>query len=110
MFLYLPKHVVKLIQFFLSAMFLCCLAVEAAAQEGAATESCFPRISYTIMLADTLGQTKLASGVEIRGNLMEIYVNPKSGTWTLVLILPRGLACEIGNGIEFWIEPHSNGA
>jgi len=77
-----------------------------AADEGGATaDACYPRISFAIKLAETLGQIKQVSGFEIRGNLMELYANLNSGTWTLVLVLPPGLACEIGNGSGFKLEP-----
>lgn len=69
-------------------------------------EQCYPKISFALKLANTLGQKIQVSGIEIRGNLMEMYVNPTSGTWTLAIILPRGLACEIGHGTDFKIEPH----
>ncbi len=75
---------------------------------GASQDSCYPRVSYAIKMADTSGQKRQISGVEMRGNLMEIYANPETGSWTLVLILPQGLACEIGHGTNLEIElaPH----
>ena len=76
----------------------------ANAQAPETSQSCYPRVSYAIMLANTLGQIKQVSGIELRGNLMELYVSPKSGTWTLVLIVPPGLACKIGSGTKFNIE------
>jgi len=77
-----------------------------AADEGGATaDACYPRISFAIKLAETFGQIKQVSGFEISGNLMELYANQNSGTWTLVLVLPSGLTCEIGNGSGFKMEP-----
>jgi hypothetical protein len=93
---------------FLPVMVFVCVAGTANARESATPESCFPRVSYAMMLANTLGQIKQVSGIEIRGNLMELYASPISGTWTLVLTLPRGLACKIGSGKEFNFEPHSH--
>ncbi len=76
-----------------------------ADKSNATPDACYPRISFAIKLAETLGQIKQVSGSETRGNLMELYANLNSGTWTLVLVLPRGLVCEIGNGTSFLIEP-----
>jgi len=75
-----------------------------SAQSAANTEPCVPKVSYAIDLANSLGQVKQISGTEVRGNLMELYVNPVTGSWTLVLVLPQGLACKIGDGIDFKVE------
>lgn len=68
------------------------------------TEPCVPKVNYAIDLANSLGQLKQVSGTEVRGNLMELFVNPVTGSWTLVLVLPQGLACKIGNGTDFKVE------
>lgn len=77
-----------------------------AKQTNTNARECYPHVSYAITLANTLGQVKHVNGLDIRGDhQMEIYVNPKTLTWTLVLIIPSGLACKIGNGTEILIEP-----
>ena len=76
----------------------------ASAQSSVNSEPCVRKISYAIDLANSLGQVKQVSGAEVRGNLMELYVNPETGSWTLVLVLPQGLACKIGNGTDFKVE------
>jgi hypothetical protein len=82
------------------------LLLYTAKQTGSNSRECYPHISYAITLANTLGQVKHANGIDIRGDhQMEIYVNPKTLTWTLVLIVPSGLACKIGNGTEILIKP-----
>ena len=93
---------------FLLAIASVCLVATANAQGAQTPQNCYPRVSYAIKLANTLGEVKQVSGIELRGNLMELYVSPKTGTWTLVLVLPSGLACKIGSGSEFKIEPYSN--
>lgn len=81
------------------------LVHKVANQQRPAPEACFPRISFTKMLANTLGQKKQVSGSAIQGMLMELFANPETGTWTFILVTPNGMACEIGAGTGFKIEP-----
>jgi hypothetical protein len=41
------------------------------------------------------------------GNIAEIWVNPNTGTWTLVVVTPNGIACIAGHGTNW--ETYSTG-
>jgi len=81
------------------------LTHKVANQQRQAPDACVPRIGYAKMLVNTLGQKKQVSGSAIQENLLELFANPETGTWTLILVTPNGMACEIGNGTDFKIEP-----
>lgn len=104
------KHVWNAIRMILLFTLYSNAGSTAFAQENALPENCYPRTSYAIMLANTLGQTKQIGGTETRGNIMELYANPETRSWTLVLVLPGGLACEIGDGTNLEIVPQLPGA
>lgn len=47
------------------------------------------------------GESRIGVGVRAGGDLMEIFANPESGTWTVLMTRPGGLACMVASG-EAW--------
>ena len=47
------------------------------------------------------GEISQLLGVDSRGSLLVAYVNPTTLTWTLVAVMPDGVACMITSG-EDW--------
>ena len=49
-------------------------------------------------LANKYGEAVSASGVSSAGALVEVFENPKTGTWTITVTAPGGPACLVGDG------------
>jgi hypothetical protein len=62
---------------------------------------CGPKQMVIEQLGDRYGEVTFASGVVI-GNSVKFFGNPQTGTWSMVVIRPDGLACviAIGEGLE----------
>jgi len=52
-------------------------------------------------LARDYGETQIARGLSEDGNLVEIFVSEQTGSWTIVVTAPGGLACGLESGGEF---------
>lgn len=55
-------------------------------------------------LAGKFGEAKVATGVIDTGRVMEIWINPKSGTWTVLLTMTNGNSCIMSGGQDFVAE------
>jgi len=62
---------------------------------------CEPYPSIAAMLTDQYGERRTSVGLEARGGLVEVWVNPENGSWTLVGVMPGGSACLVLWG-EAW--------
>jgi hypothetical protein len=62
---------------------------------------CGPKQMVTEQLGDRYGEVTFASGVVV-DNSVKFFGNPQTGTWSMVVIRPDGLACVIatGEGLE----------
>jgi len=62
---------------------------------------CGPKQMVAEQLGDRYGEVTFASGVAIDSSV-KFYGNPQTGTWSMVVITPDGLACviAIGEGLE----------
>lgn len=63
------------------------LVAAACAQHGTMTEN----------LDDRYGETKQAAGLAGQ-QVMEVYSNPETGTWTVLMVNASGLACMVAAG------------
>lgn len=63
--------------------------------------SCGPREPGVARLAEVFGETLHSLGMTTGGNVLEIYVNDETGTWTAIASRPDGVSCEVANG-EMW--------
>ncbi len=70
------------------------------AGDAEAARVCGPRETIAKRLADGYGERPAAAGVTRAGSLIELYVAP-SGSFTLVVTRPDGLACLLAAG-EGW--------
>jgi hypothetical protein len=68
---------------------------------------CDTHDGMTAYLADRYGESPAAMGTVGFTYVMEVFVNPKTGTWTIVLTQTDGTACGItsGEGLEMLLPP-----
>ena len=52
-------------------------------------------------LVSQYGEAKAATGMVGQHQLMELWANPRSGSWTVMLTSPQGVSCVVAMGNEF---------
>ena len=51
-------------------------------------------------IQDTYGEALVAYGLDIRGNLVELYQNPETKSWTILVSLTKKVSCLVGAGTK----------
>lgn len=75
--------------------------VEAQA-EGAL---CGARALIVAQLETRHGESRRNVGLQQGARVMETYANDETGTWTIIVALPSGVACLVATGEAFREEP-----
>ena len=73
----------------------------AAAGGSGSPPVCAERAELVARLTGTFGERRQSYGLARGRGLVELYANPRSGTWTILLTRPDGTACLIAAG-EAW--------
>lgn len=76
-------------------------AASAQAQQG---RICAPSDQIVARLGAQFGERLSAAGLDARGQMMAIYSNPVSGTWTITVTTPERMSCIVATGEAFAIE------
>lgn len=92
----IPYAAVLATGFFLAS---CLSPVTVAAQSHGAVP-CGDRAAMLVHLEDGYSEKVVAMGLDAQGRMMEILAAP-SGTWTMLVTTPGGLACLIASGKEW---------
>lgn len=73
------------------------IALPAVAQQG-----CGPRDNVLDVLASRYGEARAAIMLDSDNNVVEVFVSPATGTWTVLRTAPGGVTCIVtyGNGYE----------
>jgi len=82
------------------AAVLVILALPARAQQY----PCGPRDAIVGSLAQRHGERVVATGLAATGVFVEVLASPEGKTWTVLAVLPGGLACIKAVGTDW--EPH----
>lgn len=77
--------------------------VLAAGVSAQATMRCYDRDQLRTGLASRYGEIRVAVGIDMGGNPVEIYASAETGTWTLVVLMPPDMACMLIGGGYFEI-------
>lgn len=64
-------------------------------------QNCGPRDRVVQLLADRHGETRQSMGLQQNMQVVETYANAETGSWTIIVALPSGMACLIAAG-EAW--------
>ena len=78
---------------------------EADDRVAPAATPCAARKDIVSKLAERYGETLQSIGLNRDNGLMEVYASEKTGSWTILLTKPDGLACLVASG-GMW-EPHA---
>jgi hypothetical protein len=77
------------------------LAVVALVAPGRAQVPCVPREVMLRGLADQHGESRVGIGLAANGQVVEIWRNPDTGSWTITASTPAGVACMVASGEAF---------
>lgn len=68
----------------------------------ASAQSCIGYPDAAELLAGKHKESVAVRGLDHRGAMLEFWVNPSTGSWTLIAVTPQGMACPVasGNGAE----------
>lgn len=94
------------------AAFSCLLAafvpLAALAQESA--PQCGPREMGAEYLYRMFGESPVLIAALPDGRYFEVYAHPPSGSWTMFIVMPGGIACPVASG-EGWeaLKPRAPG-
>ena len=69
----------------------------ASAQRGI----CAKRDEVVAQLRSVHGESRQAVGLQQNARVMETYANPETGSWTIIVSLPTGVACLVAAGEAF---------
>ena len=68
---------------------------------AAQTRNCAEREHVVERLAGTYGESRQSIGLAANNQVMEVFANLESGSWTVTVTLPSGLTCLIASGMAF---------
>lgn len=91
-------------KFALAAVLAFTPILTSAQQAPGAGFFCEPRDNIVAQLAERLGETRWSVGLLGNAAVMETYVNAETGSWTIIVSLPTGMACPIAAGEAFHSE------
>lgn len=82
----------------LSAVLAAALIVPTASQ---AQNNCADRSLVTDRLTKNYGETFAGGGLRNSESIFEVWKSDESGTWTIIMTMPNGLACVMAAGTDW---------
>lgn len=77
------------------------IALTLAGLPAAAQGNCGPRDAVLAHLAAKYGETRQSIGMAANGQVMEVFANTDSGSWTVTVTTPQGMICMLASGEGF---------
>lgn len=68
-----------------------------------AAGNCASRAEIVGALAAKYGESRRAAGLETAANLVEVWASDATGSWTILVTRPDGIACIAASGGD-WLE------
>jgi len=79
------------------AAVLAAFAYPAAAQG----QNCAPRDQVVEHLGERYGETRQSIGLASNNTMVETWASNESGSWTITVTMPNGIACLVASGQSF---------
>lgn len=89
---------------FVASALLLGVSVQTALAQG---QHCGPRDRIVQLLHDKHGESRVSFGLQQNMQVMETYANSETGSWTIIVALPTGLACLVAAGEAWQAETHA---
>ncbi len=70
-------------------------------EAGAQSARCAARETVVSHLETRFGEIQLSVGLQPGQGLIELFANPESGSWTILLTTPEGISCLMAAGGDF---------
>lgn len=96
----LPRAVRLMLGAFVAIVIAMMLAKAALAEDQPPV--CKPHDEAAAILAQQYGEARVSVGILGNGqSMMEMFANPASGTWTVLMTSAQGIACIVAYGESF---------
>jgi hypothetical protein len=66
---------------------------------------CGKRTDMVRQLSEKYGETRRSMGLAEGRGVVELYASEETGSWTILMTSPQGIACMMAAGEAFQIEP-----
>lgn len=63
--------------------------------------TCGDRAAIVAALESRYGEARLGAGLMQNGAVLEVYVSPERGSWTVLASLPTGQTCVVAAGTDW---------
>ncbi len=73
-------------------------ALRSALAENVPPRPCAERAKVIQRLAERYGETLQSLGLQENSTLLEVYASDATGTWTILITRPNGMACLVASG------------
>jgi hypothetical protein len=80
---------------------LIALSAATAFPVAAQSRNCAERERVVERLSDTYGESRQSIGLAANNQVMEVFANLESGSWTVTVTLPSGITCLIASGMAY---------
>jgi hypothetical protein len=67
----------------------------------AQSRNCAERERVIERLGGTFGESRQSIGLAANNQVMEVFANLESGSWTVTVTLPSGMTCLIASGMAY---------
>jgi hypothetical protein len=68
---------------------------------ASAHAACMPRAVMIERLADRHGEGREAVALDAQSRMVETFANLETGSWTITVTLPNGIACMVASGQSY---------
>jgi hypothetical protein len=66
---------------------------------------CGKRADIISQLSEKYGETRRSMGLAAGRGVVELYASEETGSWTILMTSPQGIACMMAAGQAFEVEP-----
>lgn len=83
----------------LIALLTSCTAAPVTAQQTG--RNCAPREAVVERLSSGYGESRQSMGLGANNQVVEVFANTGTGSWTITVTMPNGLTCLVASGQAF---------
>lgn len=81
-----------------AATFATAMVFTALTAEAQANGNCAPRATAAANLAERYQETPSGRGLASDGSAVEVFSNPETGSWSILVTMPNGISCMVASG------------
>ncbi|MEN9763515.1 MAG: hypothetical protein RI906_3341 [Pseudomonadota bacterium] len=67
----------------------------------AAAQECVNTVDAYISLSQNYGEDRVVVSVLPDGRIIELWGNPETQTWSMMVTTPDGISCGVGSGVGY---------